>query len=83
MISTEMFDRGKKFQHYRTLETLQEYVLIAQISARIEHYVRQESEQWLFSDATKPETSLELPSIGCTLLLSDVYEKVTFEPDQL
>lgn len=77
--STEKYDRGRKFQHYRTLESLQEYVLAAQDGTRLEHYLRQEDDQWLFSDATQADERLELPSIGCTLLLSDVYEKVAFE----
>jgi Uma2 family endonuclease len=78
--STENYDRGKKFQYYRTLESLQEYLLISQESARIEHYVRQ-GEQWLFSDAYRLEDVVKLPSIDCTLALADVYEKVTFEPE--
>jgi Uma2 family endonuclease len=39
--STETYDRGKKFQHYRTLSSLREYLLIAQDSYRVEHYIRQ------------------------------------------
>jgi Uma2 family endonuclease len=77
--STESYDRGKKFQHYRTLESLQEYLLIAQDEPHIEHYVRQPDHQWLLSEAQGMEASLELPFIECTLALADVYEKVTFE----
>lgn len=77
--STENYDRGKKFQHYRTLGSLQEYVLASQDSYRIEHYLRQQDDQWLFSDVSQPDETLALPSIQCTLLLSDVYEKVNFE----
>ena len=80
--STENYDRGRKFQHYRTLNSLQEYVLVAQDSTRLEHYLRQENDQWLFSDATQADERLELPSINCALLLRDVYEKVTFERDE-
>ncbi len=77
--SSENYDRGKKFQHYRTLDSLQEYLLISQDSPRIEHYRRQEKDQWLLSETTRLEDSIALPSIGCQLLLADVYEKVTFE----
>jgi Uma2 family endonuclease len=76
--ATESYDRGKKFQHYRTLDSLQEYVLIAQDSYRIEHFVRQAGGRWLFSDATQPKSLIELPSIGCILRLAEVYEEVTF-----
>ena len=79
--STESYDRGRKFQHYRTLESLQEYLLIAQDSSRIEHYTRQPNGQWLLADFSQPEASLELTSIGCALLLADVYEKVALETE--
>ena len=80
--STETYDRGKKFQHYRTLESLREYLLIAQDTYDVEHYVRQENDQWLLSDINRGDASLILVSIQCTLTLADLYEKVAFEPDQ-
>ena len=48
--STESYDRSKKFEHYLNLDSLQEYVLIAQDQARIERYLRQPSGEWLFTD---------------------------------
>lgn len=77
--STEQYDRGRKFQNYRTLESLREYILVAQDAQRIEHYVRQEDGQWLFSDTVGGEAVVELPSIQCRLPLNEVYDKVTFE----
>jgi Uma2 family endonuclease len=79
--STERYDRGKKFQHYRTLASLQEYVLIAQDSIRIEHFVRQPNDEWLLSDTTEIDSRVELTSIERHLVLADVYEKVTFEDE--
>ncbi len=76
--STESYDRGRKFQHYRTLASLQEYVLVAQDSAHIERYLRQPGDEWLLADATGLDARIELASIGCTLALADVYEKVSF-----
>jgi Uma2 family endonuclease len=75
--STEGDDRGRKFRHYRTIASLQEYVLIAQDEYRIEHYVRAENGWWRFTEATDLEASIQLESIGCTLALADVYERVT------
>ncbi|HEX2906142.1 MAG TPA: Uma2 family endonuclease [Phototrophicaceae bacterium] len=79
--STETYDRGRKFQHYRTLASLQEYLLIAQDSVRVEHYTRQ-GEQWLLTDATSLDDILTLPSVDCTLALRDVYEKVDFTTEE-
>ena len=77
--STESYDRGKKFQHYRQIDSLGDYVLIAQDSPRIERFTRQPDDTWLLADAVGLDASVELPSLGCTLALADVYEKVTFE----
>jgi Uma2 family endonuclease len=75
--STESYNRGKKFQRYRELESLQEYVLIAQDSRRIEHFLRQ-GEKWILTDARGADAVVTLPSIECTLALGDVYAKVAF-----
>jgi Uma2 family endonuclease len=80
--STEKFDRGKKFHYYRALDSLQEYVLIAQDDYHVERYRRQADGEWLYSDAVGIDATLELASIGCTLALADVYEKVTFEDEE-
>lgn len=80
--STENYDRGKKFQHYHTIESLSEYVLIAQDSHHIEHYIRQSNGQWLLLEATKLGETIHLPTIECDLPLADVYDKVDIELEQ-
>ena len=47
--STEAYDRGKKFGHYRKLESLKEYLLIAQDAPLVEPFVRQDDGTWLFA----------------------------------
>lgn len=75
--STEAFDRGKKFQAYQRLESLQEYILISQNKPVVEQYVRQSEATWKYTAAIGLESSLSLPTIECTLNLSAVYNKVT------
>lgn len=79
--STEQYDRGKKFEAYRTLHSLQEYVLIAQERPYIEQYVRQSEMTWIFSEVSGLDASVTLRSIGCTFLLADIYEKVLGKND--
>lgn len=74
--STAGYDRNEKFAHYRKLETLREYVLIAQTGYRVEHYLRQSDGNWLLSEIDQIGEIISLSSIECTLALSDVYEKV-------
>lgn len=76
--STEAYDRGETFAHYRRLESLREYVLVSQDKVRIESYVRQGA-QWLLSEASGLDETVRLESIGCALPLRDVYDKVRFD----
>ena len=77
--STESYDRGSKFAHYRTLESLREFFLVSPTEPRIERFLRQEGAIWLYSEVTDPEASLELASVACRVPLSRIYRKVDFE----
>ncbi|PDV98451.1 Uma2 family endonuclease [Candidatus Chloroploca asiatica] len=79
--STERYDRGMKAQNYRTIETLQDYLLIAQDHYHVEHYSRQENGQWLLQEAIDIGSAITIHSIECTLALKDVYEKVDITPE--
>jgi Uma2 family endonuclease len=74
--STERHDRGRKFGFYRTIESLAEYVLVAQDEYRVEQYTKQPGGLRLLTDHRSPEDSVESASIQCTLRLSEVYENV-------
>jgi Uma2 family endonuclease len=80
--TTERYDRGLKSRHYRTINSLREYILIAQDAYQIEHYVRQEDGSWHLFDAIGSEAMISLSSINCTLALGDVYEKVEIVQDE-
>lgn len=77
--STESYDRGRKFEHYRAIPSLMEYVLIAQDKRLVEHFARQPDNRWLFSAFDRAEDTLALRAAGCTLALADLYDKVRFE----
>ncbi|HEX6185904.1 MAG TPA: Uma2 family endonuclease, partial [Pyrinomonadaceae bacterium] len=76
--STEAFDRGAKFKAYRTVESLKGYVLVSQDKPLVEQYVRNGDGSWKFTEAVGLESSLALPSIGCTLNLGAIYKRVEF-----
>lgn len=76
--STEVYDRGRKFEQYRKLESLREYLLVAQDKLLVERYLRQPGGGWLLSEFGRAEEALELPSIECRLLVGDIYHKVEF-----
>ncbi len=79
--STESYDRGEKFQHYRTIDTLQEYILVAQNQYRIERFVRNESNEWVLSDIVGIEASLPLTLLQAKIPLAEIYEQVELRSD--
>ena len=81
--STAAYDRGEKFEHYRKIPTLEEYVLFEQDRARAEHYVRDgvSGDRWGLTVLRGLDATLPLPSIGCVLALRDVYERVELPAD--
>ncbi|MFI5378064.1 MAG: Uma2 family endonuclease [Tepidisphaerales bacterium] len=76
--STEGYDRGEKFDRYRELETLQEYVLISQSAPRIEIFFRQQGGNWLFTPVSGLENAARLNSLEIELPLGDAYAGVEF-----
>ena len=74
--TTKSYDRGDKFAHYRSLPSFMEYVLIAQDTPHVEHFLRQPNKSWTLYEKDSIEDTIELASIGCTLSLADVYDKV-------
>src|SRR5438093_13754986 len=77
--STEAFDRGEKFRRYRTwLPTLADYILVAQDQPLVEHYHRQEDGTWALRALEGLHAQLHVPSIGCMVVLADVYDRIVF-----
>ncbi|MDP2794364.1 MAG: Uma2 family endonuclease [Sulfurisoma sp.] len=74
--STEAYDRGAKFLHYRKLPSLREYVRVAQTEYRVEHYLRQAENHWLLTELSGLDETLSLVSVGCALPLRELYERV-------
>ncbi len=79
--TTKDYDRGEKFEHYRTVPSFVEYVLIAQDRRHIENFIRQPDKRWLFSETNRMEDTVELSSIGCSLSLVEVYDKIGMSPE--
>ena len=74
--STERWDRVGKFAHCRQVESLREYVLVAQDELTIEWYTRRDDGEWAYRVATGPEGALHLHSLDVTLNLAEIYSKI-------
>ncbi len=77
--STAGYDRGIKFDGYRTIESLREVLFIAQESVYVVHYVRQDDGTWILTEVRDPQDRVPVASIEAQLLLSEVYAKVQFD----
>ena len=75
--STEAYDRGRKFQQYRTIPFLMQYVLIASDHVYVDVYTRDQEGRWILTSAWKPEDIVELGSVECTMRVADLYDKTS------
>jgi Uma2 family endonuclease len=77
--STGNYDRGDKFDYYRSIPTLQEYILIDQSRYHVIQYVKANEEQWLMTNYNQAEGIVKLGSIDLALSLNDIYDRVNFD----
>ncbi len=76
--STAGYDRGDKFDHCQSIETLKEYLLVDQDKARVLLYTRHE-DHWHFREVKGVDGILYLSSLKETVTLADIYAKIQFE----
>jgi Uma2 family endonuclease len=74
--STAGYDHGKKFERYREIPLLRDYVLVHADLAHVEHYVRQPDASWIFREYRGLETAVPIASIDCNVPLAEVYSGV-------
>jgi Uma2 family endonuclease len=77
--STESYNRVDKTAYYRTIESLTEYLLVAQEEYRVEQYLKQADGRWLLSDVRSLENVIALEGIGCSLALRDIYDRIVID----
>ncbi|WP_341529046.1 Uma2 family endonuclease [Nostoc sp. UHCC 0302] len=80
--STKGYDRDEKFAAYRSIPSFQEYILIDQYKMHVEQYFKTDNNRWIFSEYEDGEASLNLASVPCQILLTDVYDKVNFNVEK-
>ena len=77
--STEAHDRGFKFAQYRSIESLQEYVLVSQTEPRVECFRRGAEGVWTLHETLGMEAVVHLESVGCGIAMAGIYDKIDFE----
>ena len=76
--STAAYDRTEKFAAYRTIASLQNYLLIDQYQPHVELYARTGDQQWLFSEYGQLSDRVLLDAVSVELSLADLYEAIEF-----
>jgi len=76
--STEDYDRGKKFELYRTIESFCEYLIIHQDKSHVEHYSRQDDKSWLLREHSGKGAMVSIPRLGALISLADLYSPALF-----
>jgi len=74
--STEASDRGRKFEEYRSITTLNEYILVAQDRVHVERYTRADDGSWILTAYSEDDAELPITSIDATIALSKIYHRV-------
>jgi Uma2 family endonuclease len=77
--STERYDRGEKFAHYKRIPSLREYVLVAQDERRVEVWTRGADDAWALVASRDGEVA-KLPSIGAQLDVRELYDAAASAP---
>ena len=76
--STEAYDRGEKFTHYKSISSFSEYLLVAQNHPHITHLVKQPDGSWIYNEYNDLSAVVKLTSFNCELPMSEIYENISF-----
>jgi Uma2 family endonuclease len=71
---TELYDRGEKFEHYRTIASLREYVLVSHRERHVEVRRRDPEGKWTDIHARRGEM-VNLSALGIALGVDEIYER--------
>lgn len=77
--STKNYDRGEKFEFYRAIPTLQEYILIDQYRVHVEQFFIDAEKKWGLLEFNKLSDVLKLTKIDFQISLQDIYHRIEFE----
>ncbi|OCR00204.1 hypothetical protein BCD67_21260 [Oscillatoriales cyanobacterium USR001] len=77
--STQGYDKSEKFDYYRSIPTVEEYILIHQNKVYVEQFYKTGKKRWSFGEYDAEDEAIALNSVPFQISLTDVYNKVKFE----
>jgi len=76
--TTEAFDRGDKFTHYKSIPSFREYLLIAQHRPHVGQYIKQSEAVWSYQEFNDLSAALSVSALDCRLVLEELFQDVVF-----
>lgn len=76
---TENYDRGKKFEFYREVESFREYLTIHQDKMHIEHWLKSDDGRWILTELRDGDNVLTLRTIDLSVPVAQLYERVEWD----
>ncbi len=80
--STADYDQGPKWDRYRSIPSLQQYVLVWQTEPRIEILSRQAPQDWHLHIVSGLESSCPFESLKCEVPMAEIYRQIQFDPPE-
>ena len=72
--STEGYDRGKKFELYRSIPSLREYLIVHQDQRHVEHFSKQDDGSWVLREHAGTDSSVVISRLAVQIPLADLYK---------
>jgi Uma2 family endonuclease len=79
--STEKYDKTTKLKKYKSIASVQYYMLVSQYEMSVELYSRVNDTLWSYEEFTEQNTIINFTKLDITLSLSDIYENIVFEKE--
>ena len=76
--STEAYDRGDKFTHYKSIPSFTEYLLIAQHRPHVSQFIKQSDSSWIYREFNSLADSIKLETMQSDLTLKEIYQNISF-----
>lgn len=81
--STQLYDQNEKFEAYRTIPSLREYVMIDQYRYGVKQFVRSDRDRWIFSESVGESAVLQLETLDFAIGFADLYRRVKFDAEPI
>ena len=78
--STEAYDRGAKFTHYKSIPAFSEYLLVDPRTPNVTHLTREGDGRWTHREYTQMDEIIKLSSVDAEISLREIYQGVVFQP---